>query len=194
MSRELRCAKSRAIPDQPGPTKRAARAEKRRSNRGRRICRGIIVDLNDTICPYCRGKLYRSVRTSASDLTWCRRSSGCWWPRPPEICLPHMRGRCRASCGAGAPYEGGLPTEATVAQVLVSKYADHLPLLVHVAAATESNYGSSSPMSPKTFRISLRRFTIKNGFTQRSAISAPCNSRVTHPANGQISSLTCPLQ
>ena len=24
--------------------------------------------------------------------------------------------------------EGGLPTEATVAQVLVSKYADHLPL------------------------------------------------------------------
>jgi transposase len=25
--------------------------------------------------------------------------------------------------------EGGLPAEATVAQVLVSKYADHLPLL-----------------------------------------------------------------
>jgi transposase len=24
--------------------------------------------------------------------------------------------------------EGGLPTEATVAQVLISKYADHLPL------------------------------------------------------------------
>jgi transposase len=24
--------------------------------------------------------------------------------------------------------EGGLPTEATVAQVLVAKYADHLPL------------------------------------------------------------------
>lgn len=42
---------------------------------------------------------------------------------------------CRA-CGEGvrqtpAPtrlIEGGLPTEATVAQVLVSKYADHLPL------------------------------------------------------------------
>jgi transposase len=25
--------------------------------------------------------------------------------------------------------EGGMPTEATIAQVLVSKYADHLPLL-----------------------------------------------------------------
>jgi len=35
------------------------------------------------------------------------------------------------SCRAEAParlIEGGLPTEATVAHVLVSKYADHLPL------------------------------------------------------------------
>jgi transposase len=30
--------------------------------------------------------------------------------------------------GGPPPIEGGVPTEATVAHVLVSRYADHLPL------------------------------------------------------------------
>ena len=50
-------------------------------------------------------------------------------PRQPrQLC-----GSKRLSAGSAIPaparlIEGGLPTEATVAQVLVSKYADHLPL------------------------------------------------------------------
>ncbi len=46
-----------------------------------------------------------------------------------SVCLPGLHG-C-GGAGAQAParlIEGGLPTEATVAQVLVSKFADHLPL------------------------------------------------------------------
>jgi hypothetical protein len=39
-----------------------------------------------------------------------------------------LRGRRRAGPAPARLIEGGLPTEATVAQVLVSKYADHLPL------------------------------------------------------------------
>lgn len=60
------------------------------------------------------------------------------WPTLPEcgprstphgICRACLRGRGRA--GAPAParlIEGGLPTEATAAQVLACEYADHLPL------------------------------------------------------------------
>src|SRR5947199_2031318 len=58
------------------------------------------------------------------------------WPTLPE-CGPRStpHGICRAcedvvvqTAAPAGLIEGGLPTEATVAQVLVSKYADHLPL------------------------------------------------------------------
>jgi transposase len=57
--------------------------------------------------------------------------------RPHFVCWPPAgRGYGCRSCGsailqAPAPariVEGGIPTEALIAQVLVSKYADHLPL------------------------------------------------------------------
>jgi transposase len=48
------------------------------------------------------------------------------------VCRPKYACRaCETMVQAPAParlIEGGLPTEATVAQVLVAKYADHLPL------------------------------------------------------------------
>lgn len=59
---------------------------------------------------------------------------------PAEVCLPGLRDHG----GAQAParlIEGGLPTDATVAQVLVAKYVNHLPLLrkplVRTAAASD---------------------------------------------------------
>ena len=45
-----------------------------------------------------------------------------------EVCLPGLRRRGRASSGASAVIEAGIPTENLVAHVLVSKYADHCPL------------------------------------------------------------------
>jgi len=39
-----------------------------------------------------------------------------------------MRERSRPSPGTGADRRGGIPTDALIAQVLVAKYADHLPL------------------------------------------------------------------
>jgi transposase len=55
---EQTVASDAAIADQPGSAERAARAAKRRSNRGAlpahlpRI--EIVVDVDDTICPCCR--------------------------------------------------------------------------------------------------------------------------------------------
>jgi transposase len=47
--------------------------------------------------------------------------------RPKYACRTCEDGVVQAPAPARL-IEGGLPTEATVAQVLVSKYADHLPL------------------------------------------------------------------
>ncbi|WP_445819595.1 IS66 family transposase [Bradyrhizobium sp. ISRA442] len=47
--------------------------------------------------------------------------------RPKYACRACEDGVIQAPAPARL-IEGGLPTEATVAQVLVSKYADHLPL------------------------------------------------------------------
>jgi transposase len=47
--------------------------------------------------------------------------------RPKYACRTCEDGVAQAPAPARL-IEGGLPTEATVAQVLVSKYADHLPL------------------------------------------------------------------
>jgi transposase len=45
-----------------------------------------------------------------------------------EAGLPGMLGRGGAAAAPPRLIEGGLPTEATVAHVLVARYADHLPL------------------------------------------------------------------
>jgi len=47
---------------------------------------------------------------------------------PTPLCLPDLRGRRHPGTAPARLIEGGLPTEATIAQVLVSKFADHLPI------------------------------------------------------------------
>src|ERR1700720_3220778 len=118
--------------DATNPSERASRSAKRRMNRGSlpahlpRI--EMVVDIDDHACPCCRNALHRIGEDVSERL---------------HIVPPHFRvlvgGRPKCACRAcengvvqaAAParlIEGGLPTEATVAQVLVSKYADHLPL------------------------------------------------------------------
>jgi transposase len=69
-----------------------------------------------------------SARTSRSGSTGSRRS--CASPSPAGRNMPAAL--APTASGRPAParlIEGGLPTEAMVADVLISKYADHLPLL-----------------------------------------------------------------
>src|SRR5438105_3187618 len=111
---------------------RAERARKRRNNRGAlpahlpRI--EIVVDIDDKTCPCCQGELHRIGEDQSERLDIVPAQFRVLVTRRPKYA-------CRA-CEDGvmqapAPIrliEGGLPTEATVAHVLVSKYADHLPL------------------------------------------------------------------
>jgi transposase len=121
-----------ASDDERAAEGRKARARKRRGNRGAlpahlpRI--EVVVDIADKTCPCCQGELHRIGEDKSERLDMVPAQFRVLVTRRPKYA-------CR-SCEDGvmqAPVparliEGGLPTEATVAQVLVSKYADHLPL------------------------------------------------------------------
>ena len=111
---------------------RAAATRNRRANRGAlpphlpRI--ETIVDVEDKACPCCRGKLHQIGEDVSEKLDVVPAQFRVLVVRRPKYA-------CRACedvvVQAPAParlIEGGLPTEATVAHVLVAKYADHLPL------------------------------------------------------------------
>jgi transposase len=113
-------------------TEGKARAAKRRANRGAlpahlpRI--ETVLDVASTICPCCSGTLHRIGEDVAERLDIVPA-------RFRVLVVRRLKYACRTCedvvVQAAAParlIEGGLPTEATVAQVLVSKYADHLPL------------------------------------------------------------------
>lgn len=114
------------------PAERAKRARKRRSNRGSlpahlpRIEQ--VVDIQDKTCPCCRGALHAIGDDVSERLDVVPAQFRVIVTRRPRYA-------CRACeevvVQAPAParlVEGGIPTEATVAHVLVAKYADHLPL------------------------------------------------------------------
>ena len=129
---EQAAASSEAEGEAAVPAERAKRAAKRRMNRGSlpahlpRI--EMVVDIEDHSCPCCRNALHRIGEDVSERLDIIPAQLRVLVVRRPKYA-------CRACeevvVQAPAParlIEGGLPTEATVAQVLVSKYADHLPL------------------------------------------------------------------
>jgi transposase len=130
-------AAGHAATEEKIPAERNARAAKRRANRGAlpahlpRI--ETVVDVASTICPCCSGTLHRIGEDIAERLDIVPAQFRVLVVRRPKygcrVCQDVM-------VQAPAParlIEGGLPTEAAVAHVLVSKFADHLPLLYRQA-------------------------------------------------------------
>src|SRR6185503_9303115 len=129
---EQAAASDEATADQSAPAERAARAEKRRTNRGSlpahlpRI--EIVVDIDDKTCPCCKGDLHQIGEDKSERLDMVPAQFRVVVTRRPKYaCRACEDGVLQAEAPARL-IEGGLPTEATIAQVLVSKYADHLPL------------------------------------------------------------------
>ena len=125
-------ASGEAKQDENAPDSRAARVGKRRINRGAlpahlpRI--EIVVDIDDKTCPCCKGELHQIGEDKSERLDMVPAQFRVLVTRRPKYaCRSCEDGVIQASAPARL-IEGGLPTEATVAQVLVSKYADHLPL------------------------------------------------------------------
>ncbi len=125
-------ASAEAGQDETAPEGRAERARKRRNNRGAlpahlpRI--EVVVDIDDKTCPCCQGELHRIGEDKSERLDMVPAQFRVVVTRRPKYaCRACEDGVMQAEAPARL-IEGGLPTEATVAQVLVSKYADHLPL------------------------------------------------------------------
>jgi transposase len=125
-------ASGEAKQDENAPDSRAARGGKRRSNRGAlpahlpRI--ESVVDIDDKACPCCKGELHRIGEDKSERLDIVPAQFRVLVTiRPKYACRTCEDGVMQAPAPARL-IEAGLPTEATVAQVLVSKYADHLPL------------------------------------------------------------------
>jgi transposase len=114
------------------PDSRAARGGKRRINRGAlpahlpRI--EIVVDIDGMTCPCCKGELHRIGEDKSERLDMVPAQFRVLVTRRPKYACRSCEDGVTQAPAPARLIEGGLPTEATVAQVLVSKYADHLPL------------------------------------------------------------------
>jgi transposase len=114
------------------PVERAHRAARRRMNRGSlpahlpRI--EMVVDIEDHSCPCCRNALHRIGEDRSERLDIIPAQLRVLVVRRPKYACRSCEEVVVQASAPARLIEGGLPTEGAVAQVLVSKYADHLPL------------------------------------------------------------------
>lgn len=80
-----------------------------------------IVDLDNKACACCGGDLHMIGEDVPSVWMSCRHVPRAG-DQPSSLWLSCLRGRVHPGARAG---EGGLPTEALIAHMLVAKYADH---------------------------------------------------------------------
>ena len=114
------------------PAVRAAKAMQRRTNRGALPAHlprfEVVVEPQSLACPCCSGALHRIGEDVAERLDIIPAQIRVLVTRRPKYaCRSCEEGVVQAPAPARL-IEGGLPTEATVAHVVVAKYADHLPL------------------------------------------------------------------
>ena len=111
---------------------RAEAARQRRRNRGAlpahlpRI--ETTIDIEDKACPCCKGLLHMIGEDVSERLDIVPAQFRVLVTRRPKYACRACEGAVVQAPAPARLIEGGLPTEATVAHVLVSKYADHLPL------------------------------------------------------------------
>jgi transposase len=114
------------------PAEGKVRAAKRRANRGALPAHlprvETVVDVASTVCPCCSGTLHRIGEDVAERLDIVPAQFRVLVVRRPKYACRTCEDVVVQAAAPARLIEGGLPTEATVAQVLVSKYADHLPL------------------------------------------------------------------
>ena len=119
-----------AVPTQPAPDPRAASPPQR--NRGAlpahlpRI--EVVVDVADTLCPCCGGALHVIGEDRAEMLDYIPAQIRVKLIRRPRYGCRTCEGGVVQAPAPERPIDGGMAPEALLAQVLVGKYSDHLPL------------------------------------------------------------------
>jgi transposase len=129
---EATLAANAAEAGERSPALRNQQTKRRRAGRGRLPAHlprvEVVLAPEATACPCCQGALTEIGVDASERLDVIPARFRVIVTKRPKLA-------CRACAGvvlqASAParlVEGGMPTEATVAHVLVSRYADHLPL------------------------------------------------------------------
>ncbi len=88
----------------------------------------MVVDIDDHTCPCCGSALHRIGEDTGEWLDIVPAQFRVLVVRRPKYACRTCENGVVQAPAPSRLIEGGLPTDATVAQVLVSKYADHLPL------------------------------------------------------------------
>jgi transposase len=136
---ETAAAKANAEAEKADPDRKAAAARKRRASRDEKLDHlpheEIVIEPASKVCPCCGGALHVIGEDTSKRLDKVpAKVTVIVTRRPKYACRTCERTGADEVAGivqAPAPprlIEGGLPTEALVADVVVSKYADHLPL------------------------------------------------------------------
>jgi transposase len=88
----------------------------------------MVIDIDDYACPCCGKALHRIGEDTSERLDIVPAQFRVLVVRRPKYGCRACENVVLQAPTPARLIEGGLPTEATVAQVLVAKYADHLPL------------------------------------------------------------------
>jgi len=117
---------------------RDAISDRRRSDKPRKTNRGFLpahlerieqlVDVDNKACPCCGGALHAIGEDVSERLDVVPATFRVLVTRRPRYGCRSCEGAIVQAPAPARIVEGGIPTEALIAQVLVSKYADHLPL------------------------------------------------------------------
>jgi transposase len=125
-------AETSAEAEAKSPALRAEGARKRRANRGALPAHlprvETVVDVESKACPCCNGELHRIGEDVSEKLDVIPAQFRVLVVRRPKYACRTCEDVVVQAPAPARLVEGGLPTESTVAHVLVSKYADHLPL------------------------------------------------------------------
>ncbi|WP_316169094.1 MULTISPECIES: IS66 family transposase [unclassified Bradyrhizobium] len=136
---ETAAAKAEAEAEKADPARKAAATRKRRASRDEKLDhlphQDVVIEPESKTCPCCGGELHAIGEDVSKRLDKVPAQLRVIVTRRPKYaCRSCERTGADEVAGiiqAPAPMrlvEGGLPTEAFVADVVVSKYADHLPL------------------------------------------------------------------
>ena len=125
-------AAGQAEAEEKSPDERKTRVAARRRNRGAlpthlpRV--ETVVDIESTVCPCCCGTLHRIGEDVSERLDIIPAQFRVLVVRRPKYACRTCEDVVVQAPAPARLIEGGMPTEATVAHVLIAKYADHLPL------------------------------------------------------------------
>ncbi len=129
---EASIATNEAEADKRSPDLREKRAARRRAGRGRLPAHlprvEVVLAPEHTACPCCRGPLVAIGHDTSERLDVIPARFRVLVTKRPKLACRACEGVVVQAPAPARLIEGGMPTEATVAHVLVSRYADHLPL------------------------------------------------------------------